>query len=168
MVLANGTGVVEPLRGELRRVASDSVATIYALEDTAPYFDPVTPSCTTVARGRQRVRVDCPSATRLVRRELAFPGWSVRVDGRPARLLSHDRVFQAVDLPRGTHEVTFSYRPPYWSWAVLLWVVGVAWIGVDAVLGLLGSNVLGTRRRRTTAPENSVGPFKRRRHPVDI
>ncbi len=149
VVLARGTQVIDPLRSQLRRVAGDSVATIYALEDTAPYFDPVGVGCTTVPQGRQRVRVDCPGATRLVRRELAFPGWSVRIDGEPARLVSHESVFQAVALPPGTHELTFSYRPPYWSWAVLLWVLGVAWIGVDTVL-----SVRTARRRQAVAPEN--------------
>jgi hypothetical protein len=148
VVLANGTAVEEPLRSALRPVTRDQVATIYALDDPAPYFD-AGAACSTVAQGRRHVRATCDRPARLVRRELAFPGWSVEVDGRPARLVSTDGLFQAVDLPRGTSDVTFSYRPPYWPWAVLLWAIGMLWVAGALVMPRLAARRRPRENERT-------------------
>lgn len=41
-----------------------------------------------------------------------YPGWTVRVDEKPARLLRADYCFRAVALSAGPHRVSFTYRPP--------------------------------------------------------
>jgi hypothetical protein len=40
------------------------------------------------------------------------PGWSARVDGRPATIERVDSVLRGVFIPAGTHEITFAYRTP--------------------------------------------------------
>ena len=40
------------------------------------------------------------------------PGWSVRVDGRPARALQADVVLRGVAVPAGEHRIVWSYRVP--------------------------------------------------------
>jgi uncharacterized membrane protein YfhO len=40
-----------------------------------------------------------------------FPGWSARVDGKPAPLLRADYAFMAIPVDAGRHEVTFRYFP---------------------------------------------------------
>ncbi|MGH2367896.1 MAG: hypothetical protein ACRDI2_06845, partial [Chloroflexota bacterium] len=46
----------------------------------------------------------------VVLRDSYFPGWTVQVDGRPARLLRADVLFRAVPVPAGAHTVEFRYR----------------------------------------------------------
>jgi uncharacterized membrane protein YfhO len=40
------------------------------------------------------------------------PGWSVTVDGRPARALQADVVMRGVVVPAGEHEIVWRYRVP--------------------------------------------------------
>lgn len=47
----------------------------------------------------------------LVLSEIAYPGWDVRVDGRPAVPLRAYGVLRAVALPAGTWHVEWSYQP---------------------------------------------------------
>lgn len=47
----------------------------------------------------------------LVLADQHFPGWSVSVDGRPARLLRANYLLRAVRLPAGEHVVVFRYKP---------------------------------------------------------
>jgi hypothetical protein len=84
--------------------------------------------------GTQRWRVDAPAGGWLVVRDLYWPGWKARVDGRPVPLLPADGVFRAVALPAGTHQVEFRYRP-------LSFGLG----GVLAVLAGLGLLLSGRR-----------------------
>ncbi len=72
------------------------------------------------------------------------PGWSVTVDGRPARALQADMVLRGVVVPAGTHRVVWSYRVPG--------------LRAGAALSLLGLLIaagwggwLFVRRRRTPA-----------------
>ena len=54
-------------------------------------------------------------------------GWRVEVDGKPKRLLIANGLSKSVALTKGTHQVTFVYRPtPYllgWYVRLLGWVV---------------------------------------------
>jgi hypothetical protein len=47
----------------------------------------------------------------LVLTDTYYPGWKVRVDGNPGRILPADYVFRAVPLEAGSHVVEFIYRP---------------------------------------------------------
>jgi hypothetical protein len=40
-----------------------------------------------------------------------YPGWEASVDGRTTRIYRADYNFRAVSLPKGSHTVTFAYRP---------------------------------------------------------
>jgi uncharacterized membrane protein YfhO len=40
-----------------------------------------------------------------------FPGWSVRVNGRPAAIQVANYAFRAVEVPAGPVELRFSYWP---------------------------------------------------------
>jgi hypothetical protein len=60
-----------------------------------------------------RIRVNAPGDGVLVLRQQAARGWSVTVDGRPAEPLLIDGVFRGVDVPKGRHEVVWTYRPPF-------------------------------------------------------
>jgi uncharacterized membrane protein YfhO len=60
-------------------------------------------------------------------------GWSVTVDGRPARELQADVVMRGVVVPAGEHEIVWSYRVPGLRAGLLLSALGLlelaAWSG---------------------------------------
>lgn len=70
------------------------------------------------------------------------PGWSVAVDGRPARALQADVVMRGVVVAAGEHEIVWSYRVPGLRAGALL-----SGLGLLALLGWIGWLVV--RRRRT-------------------
>jgi len=67
-------------------------------------------------------------------------GWSVRVDGRPARALTADVVLRGVVVPAGAHTVVWSYRVPGL-------VTGAALSALGLLLGALWAGWLLVRRR---------------------
>lgn len=62
------------------------------------------------------------------------PGWSVSIDGRPARALRADVVMRGVVVPAGVHRIVWSYRVPDLRAGALLSVAGLlllfAWAAV--------------------------------------
>ena len=51
-----------------------------------------------------------PSILRLA--DLAFPGWRVTIDGKPAKTLVADYMLRAVAVPAGKHKVTWEFHDP--------------------------------------------------------
>jgi len=98
------------------------------------------------AAGRGVVRVTAEQDARvtleaqLARRSLVVlddawaPGWSVSVDGRPARALRTDIVMRGVVVPTGRHRIVWTYEVPGLRIGALLSLLGVlglaAWAGV--------------------------------------
>jgi hypothetical protein len=118
---------------------------------------------TPVRHGPNRVTVEVsrPRAGILVLRELADPGWRVRVDGLPATVVTADGMFLGVALGPGPHRVDFVYRP-------LEWRLGLALCGAGAVCLLAFAFLAAPPRRRApgvavvssphgVAPENRPG-----------
>lgn len=68
----------------------------------------------------------------LVLTDAYFPGWVARLDGRPATMLRANYLFRAVQVPAGTHRVTFAYQP-WWVGAGAALTV-VTWFAVAAAL----------------------------------
>ncbi len=77
---------------------------------------------------RVRIAAELNDAGYLVLADSYDPGWQVRVDGRPARLLRANLAFRAVALPAGRHRVEMVYRPR-------LVLVGVA-VSLVTLLGV--------------------------------
>jgi hypothetical protein len=79
----------------------------------------------------ERVTADVSAdrAGLLVLTDLAYPGWTARVDGKPAALLAADGCFRAVAVGAGSHRVEFRYRP-------VSFLAGAA-ISIAALLGIL-------------------------------
>jgi len=68
------------------------------------------------------------------------PGWTVRVDGRPARALTTDVVLRGVIVPAGAHTIVWSYRVPGLR-------AGAALSGLGVLLSLAWAGWLLLRRR---------------------
>jgi hypothetical protein len=66
----------------------------------------------------------------LVLSDVWYPGWRVSVDGELATLERADYLFRAVEVPAGTHQIKFAYRP-------LSFYIGAA-ISLISGLGLVG------------------------------
>lgn len=62
--------------------------------------------------GTVRLRATLTRPGVVVLDDQLTPGWSVRVDGRPAVPLPVDSVLRGVRVPAGTHDVEWSYRVP--------------------------------------------------------
>lgn len=87
------------------------------LEDRPDHAEP-TP---TASPGRIVAATWTPERVRLITRSSApamlvlldrwYPGWSVRVDDRPAVLFRANGAFRAVEIPAGQADVEFSYEP---------------------------------------------------------
>jgi hypothetical protein len=105
----------------------------------APRMTPAT--VTRHERHRVVIEADAPRAGVLVVAEVYYPGWSVRVDGKPAPLLRADYALRGVALPAGRHTVEMTYRNRA-AW-------GGIWLSVAAlaVLALLAA-YLRIRGRR--------------------
>lgn len=58
---------------------------------------------------------------------MAYPGWTVLVDGRPVPWFAADHAFLGFQLPEGTHRVRLEYRPTGWDDLVrrMRWVWGL-------------------------------------------
>lgn len=64
------------------------------------------------------VTVDAPRAGLVVLNELAFPGWTVEVDGEPALPLRANYVMRAVYVGAGHHAIRWRFEPP-WARALI-------------------------------------------------
>lgn len=87
------------------------------------------------------LRATLPSAAVVVLDDAWAPGWSVSVDGKPARALRADVILRGVAVPAGTHTIVWSYRVPGLRAGLALTLLGLALSAVWA--GWL------VRRRRT-------------------
>lgn len=73
-------------------------------------------------------------STRVVLTDLAYPGWTVSVDGQPAESRVVDGMFRGVDVPPGEHTIVWRYRPASVWWGACISLVTA---GLLAVIGHL-------------------------------
>jgi hypothetical protein len=136
-----------PQRPKALRLVFRSPSTrIYQLAGAAPYYQ--APGCQVGSASSDSVSVSCPRPTTLVRRETWFDGWTARVNGRPAHIRRIDGLFQGVNVPAGSHRLTFSFLPPGMSWAVIGLLAGGALVCLPTVSRMV--------RRRQDPSEQAV------------
>lgn len=80
-----------------------------------------------------RIDVSATGPGWLVLSEIVYPGWKVSLDGQKADLATRHEILRAVDLPAGSHQVSFRLSPTsFWlGLAVSLitgCVIGAAWL----------------------------------------
>ena len=98
-------------------------------------------------RNRLRLSVDAPRPGLVVCSESSMPGWTARVDGRPARILAANYAFRAVEVPAGRSEIELAYRPPGL-------IVGLVVSAVSAALLVVMAWASGRRRGNLLLPES--------------
>jgi hypothetical protein len=79
-----------------------------------------TASVVDYSANRVVIETNSESGGRLILTDLAYPGWNVLIDGQPAEEITHERMYRAVDLPPGKHQVVWRYQPAsaYWGGAI--------------------------------------------------
>jgi hypothetical protein len=140
--------------GTATRVYQGRVMDIWALPNPAPYA--AAPGCQITVITRTHILAQCAAPSRLIRRELAAPGWRARVNGAQRPISSTSEVFQSIAVPAGHSDVAFAYTPPSmdWAWtgcglgalACFIWVAGQTWLSAPV------------KRRRLT-PEKPWNPI---------
>jgi hypothetical protein len=128
--LPAGTALPLSAARQMRMIAHDNALDIWELPHPAPYAE--APNCTVKLTSRQQMETDCTENSILLRRELFYPGWHARVNGRSSAITLANEIFQAVPLPAGHSQVDFFYRPTNIRaacalalTALALWLVGV-------------------------------------------
>jgi hypothetical protein len=113
--------------GESRLVYRGKNTNVFELAGTRPYFDSA--ECKVTPMTRDEIRAECSRAGRLVRLELAMPGWRAFVGKREVDLRKVDDIFQEIDLPQGISTVQFVYAPTG--------VRSAVWISAGTLLAML-------------------------------
>lgn len=126
LVAATGSDNWPPphLRPAPTLVYRDDLVLIYELPSPAPLFSAAGPQCLTSTISWTEVEVRCNEPSTLVYREMPMQGWRADVDGRPLSI-SPFGVYQVVDVPAGTSDVTFNFTPPDELLGVLCAVAGI-------------------------------------------
>lgn len=111
-----------------------------------------------VAIARERdasvtLRADLARRRLVVLDDALLPGWTVRVDGRPAPALRVDDVLRGVIVPPGRHEVAWSYEVPGLRAGVIVSL---------ATLAALAAAALALRARRRRGAVGAPGRARRR------
>ncbi len=64
-----------------------------------------------IEQNESRIALQAIGPVKVVFTETLFPGWKVWVDRVPAALTPYENTFLSVDVPAGSHSVTFAYVP---------------------------------------------------------
>jgi hypothetical protein len=87
--------------------------------------EPVAAEITSYRRNQVRLRVSAPAPGVVVLNEVHYPGWRVEVDGHPAQPFFVNWLVRGVAVDAGEHEISWTFRPTYYSYLLLLWTLGV-------------------------------------------
>ncbi|HAH05787.1 MAG TPA: hypothetical protein DCM05_04545 [Elusimicrobia bacterium] len=82
--------------------------------------------------GRASARVSSPDSQTLVFAEARYPGWRASVDGKAVPLGEWQGVFMSAEVPAGSHEALFEYRPASFRLGLLVSVLTLAGLLVHA------------------------------------
>lgn len=93
-----------------------------------------------LAWGPNRIELELPDRQGglLVLSELAYPGWQVQVDGRPAELVTVEGLLRGVAAPDGTQRVSFVFRPVTVYLGLGLALAGILALSVRLLAGARG------------------------------
>jgi hypothetical protein len=78
------------------------------------------------------VAVSLAEAGRVVLRDLAYPGWTVTVDGEPAESQTYEKLFRSVEVPAGAHTIVWKYEPRSLYWGAVVSVFAFVLLAVTA------------------------------------
>ncbi len=109
----------------LQEVQETPGAAIYQLSQPAAYFDTGASNCDANIVSLDEVIFNCSKAAHVIRRELYFPGWTVKSGHKAISIKKTDRLFQDIAIPQGATKLTFYFEPPYIKYGYVAYVLGV-------------------------------------------
>lgn len=136
----------------LAPVRVDPHVDILPLPDPAPYLEATGGGCRIEAAARLAATVVCAGPGRLVRRELALPGWHVTRNGLAVPVATVGEIFQAVPLVGGTNRIAFRYLPP-----TAVPALAAAMTGLLAIAAFVLVPVVRQRRASDGASDHLAG-----------
>jgi hypothetical protein len=111
-----------------QRVFESTDMDIYELPGARPYFEVVQGECDLHGENRSTISVNCSLESKLIRRELYYPGWKASLGGRNVHIEAYNGIFQAIKIPPGQYEITFSYTPTHMRGISVSFLLGVLWL----------------------------------------
>lgn len=127
-------------QNNLKLVYSDNLVDIYELPSPKPYFESSS-DCALNNQRLDRVTAVCSTSSKLLRRELFMPGWSVTINGEKKNLSKENDVFQSVEIPAGESTVKYNYSPPHIVFGYIAFILGIAVIAGSYInIGRRGKN----------------------------
>ncbi|WP_146504087.1 YfhO family protein [Rubinisphaera italica] len=70
------------------------------------------------------LQVETPIAQQLILTELYDPNWMATIDGQPAESIRIDGMFRGLEIPAGSHQVTWNYRSRSFRWGLMISIAG--------------------------------------------
>lgn len=110
----------------VRQVYSQNDMDIYELPGAKPYFEINGGPCTLQIVSRLEVVSDCQGPAHLLRREAYYPGWRADINGELVPIVRAAELFQQTDLMAGKQDVVFFYRPSYYVFILVGFLIGIA------------------------------------------
>jgi hypothetical protein len=114
------------LVADLPVVFQGATSRVYEVPRAAPYL--AAAGCVLSVHSRVSLTANCDAASRLVRLELAMPGWRARVGGVTSDIAVSGEIFQSVALPAGRSDIAFTFEPPSMAWGYGGFGLGTAWL----------------------------------------
>ncbi len=75
-----------------------------------------------VEPSRTTIEIDTDRDSLLVVSQVAYPGWTARIDGLAADVITAELAFTAVVVPEGSHEVVFEFAPSHLGWTMIVFI----------------------------------------------
>ena len=79
----------------------------------------------------------------VVLADIYYPGWTLKVDGKPAPIFRANRMMRGAALPAGTFRLVYTYEPKSFRIGLIVSCVGLALVGIMGVVTALRPHGLG-------------------------
>ncbi len=153
--LVSRTARIRDYQPDLKRI--DPAIIALAAEDRIfPQGPPGAASLLLDRPGRIRIRTEATASRFLVLSEAFHDGWTVAIDGRPARVVRTYGDFLGCEVGPGVHEVAFRFDPPSDRLGSSLSFMGFL------AIALIQAVAFAKPRRFTPGPREHGSEFDRR------
>jgi len=72
-----------------------------------------------------KLKVDTDENGLLWLSEIWYPAWKAKIDGKKTKVYCADFSFRAIEVPKGSHEVTFTFSSSYFNLGALITIISL-------------------------------------------